>query len=70
MAEKWGINGWPDRIILLPGRIGLLELKRPGRPLDPLQEARLRSLAALGLPCGSADSFASVARFMDRLCST
>jgi hypothetical protein len=70
LAEKWGVNGWQDRIILLPARVGFLELKRPGEELRPLQVSRMNTLLRLGLPVGWADSYATVDRFMDRLCST
>lgn len=56
-AHKWGINGWPDRMVLLPpkvregrGRIGFIELKKPGGASEPtaLQERNLRVLRGMG----------------------
>ena len=52
MAAKFvspGMNGMPDRIVLLPnGRMGLVELKAPGRKPRLLQELRMRQLRRLG----------------------
>ena len=42
VAVKMGNQGWPDRLVLLPGaRLGFLELKRPGEEPEPLQVERL-----------------------------
>jgi len=44
-----GLDGVPDRIILLPGgRIAFCELKAPGKELRPLQVKRKRQLESLG----------------------
>ena len=44
-----GIDGMPDRIVLLPGcRIGFVEVKAPGKAPRPLQVKRHRQLRALG----------------------
>jgi len=44
-----GFDGMPDRIVLLPGgRMGLIEVKVPGKAPRPLQEARHRMLRMLG----------------------
>ena len=52
VCPKWvspGLDGLPDRIILLPGgRIAFAELKAPGKKPRPLQEARIRQLRGLG----------------------
>ena len=52
MCPKWvspGLDGVPDRIILLPGgRIAFAELKAPGRKPRPLQTARIEQLRGLG----------------------
>ena len=46
LCPKWvspGLDGVPDRIILLPGgRIAFAELKAPGKPLRPLQALGFR----------------------------
>lgn len=44
-----GLDGMPDRLALLPGgRMAFVEVKAPGKPLRPLQEARHRMLRRLG----------------------
>ncbi len=52
ICPKWvspGLDGVPDRIILLPGRrMAFAELKAPGEKPRPLQAARIRQLNALG----------------------
>ena len=54
MAVKFvspGLDGVPDRIVLLPGRkMAFVELKAPGNKPRPLQEKRKRQLEALGFP--------------------
>ena len=65
MCPKWvspGLDGMPDRIILLPGgRIACAELKAPGRTLRPLQHRRKRQLEALGLRVYVLDSVEKIA---------
>ena len=52
MAPKFvspGLNGVPDRIILLPGaKFAFVELKADGKKMRPLQVKRKRQLEALG----------------------
>ena len=52
MAAKFvspGMNGMPDRIVLLPdGRMGFVELKAPGKKPRLVQELRMRQLRRLG----------------------
>ncbi|MCR4708053.1 MAG: VRR-NUC domain-containing protein [Clostridiales bacterium] len=52
ICPKWvspGLDGVPDRIILLPGgHIAFAELKAPGETPRPLQNVRIRQLRALG----------------------
>ena len=44
-----GFDGMPDRVVLLPhGKLGFVEVKRPGEQPRPLQTARLRLLRKLG----------------------
>ena len=46
-----GMNGVPDRIILLPGgRIAFAELKAPGERPRHLQEVRIAQFCRLGFP--------------------
>lgn len=43
------MTGIPDRIILLPGgKIGFVEVKRPGEKPRPIQKKRIRQLRDLG----------------------
>ena len=45
-----GFDGMPDRVVLLPhGKLGFVEVKRPGEQPRPLQTARHRLLRKLGL---------------------
>lgn len=44
-----GFDGMPDRVVLLPhGKIGFVEVKRPGEQPRPLQKARHKILRRLG----------------------
>lgn len=44
-----GMNGMPDRLILLPGgRVAFAEIKAPGKKPRPLQLSRHRLLEKLG----------------------
>ena len=44
-----GLNGVPDRIVLLPGaKLAFVELKADGKKPRPLQVKRKRQLEALG----------------------
>ena len=44
-----GFDGMPDRVVLLPhGKLGFVEVKRPGEQPRPLQTARHRILRKLG----------------------
>lgn len=49
VSVKHGQDGWPDRLIVLPGGVLVwVELKRQGGRLAPLQELRAARLRALG----------------------
>ena len=54
LCPKWvspGLDGVPDRIILLPGRrIAFAELKAPGKTLRTQQRYRKAQLEQLGFP--------------------
>ena len=70
-ALKWSspsCKGVPDRIIILPGgRVGFLELKRPGGKATKLQLHWIKTLDGLGCVAGVADTKEAVAEFMDIL---
>lgn len=44
------LTGFPDRIVILPGRVGFIEVKRPGGRLTPAQKINLERLRALNVP--------------------
>ena len=54
MALKFvspGCDGVPDRLVLLPGcKVGLVELKAPGKKPRPLQVRRISQIRKLGFP--------------------
>jgi hypothetical protein len=42
-------NGFPDDLFLLPrGKVAFIEFKAPGKKPTPLQERRIKEIAALG----------------------
>ncbi len=44
-----GFDGMPDRLVLLPqGKMAFVEVKAPGKTMQPLQEKRKRQLEILG----------------------
>lgn len=71
LCPKWvspGLDGVPDRIILLPGgRIAFAELKAPGRPLRPLQRRRKAQLEALGFRVYVIDNLEQIGGVLDAL---
>ena len=71
MAVKFvspGLDGVPDRIVLLPGRkIAFVELKAPGKKTRPLQEKR--QLEGLGFPVYVVDSLEQIGGVLDEICS-
>ena len=73
MAVKFvspGLDGVPDRIILLPGRkIAFVELKAPGKKPRPLQEKRKRQLEGLGFPVYVIDKAGQIGGVLDEICS-
>jgi len=68
LAPKWvspGNRGVPDRIVLLPeGRTVYVELKAPGKPLQPLQRKWRKTLLALGHQHYKIDSEDDMERFI------
>ena len=60
-------GGWPDLMILGPGRsILFMETKRQGKKLTPLQARRRRQIEDLGHFYVKCDSFESVERALAR----
>ena len=74
MAVKFtspGLDGVPDRIVLLPGRkIAFVELKAPGKKPRPLQEKRMRQLECLGFPVYVVDRVEQIGGVLDEICAT
>lgn len=74
MAVKFnspGLNGVPDRIVLLPGRkIAFVELKAPGKKPRPLQIKRIRQLKSLGFPVFVIDGVEQIGGMLDEICAT
>jgi len=74
MAVKFvspGLDGVPDRIILLPGRkMAFVELKAPGKKPRSLQEKRKRQLEALGFPVYVIDGVGQIGGVLDEICAT
>ena len=74
MAVKFtspGLDGVPDRIVLLPGRkIAFVELKAPGKKPRPLQEKRMRQLKSLGFHVYVIDGVEQIGGVLDEICAT
>jgi hypothetical protein len=70
-APKWvspGNRGVPDRLVLLPnGRTIYVEMKSPGKPLEPLQERWAKILRGLGHKVYKIDSNADIDRFISEV---
>lgn len=63
-----GLDGVPDRIILLPGgRMAFAELKAPGKTPRPLQKRRKRQLEALGFRVYIIDGIEQIGGVLDEL---
>lgn len=71
LCPKWvspGLDGIPDRIILLPGgRIAFAELKAPGKKPRPLQERRIAQLRKLGFKVYVIDSIEMIGGVLDEI---
>ncbi|TWH46351.1 VRR-NUC domain-containing protein [Sporomusa sp. KB1] len=67
-APKWvspGNRGVPDRLIILPdGRTMYVEMKAPGKPLEPLQVRWAKILRKLGHKVYKIDSAADIDKFI------
>lgn len=68
---KWvspGNRGVPDRLAILPnGRTVYVELKAPGKPLEPLQRKWRKELLSLGHQHFKIDSEADIDRFIQEV---
>lgn len=59
-------NGVPDRLVLTPGGgVYFIELKSPGKKLDPLQYYWMGVLNKMGFSFHKLDSFDDVDAFLD-----
>lgn len=71
MAVKFvspGLDGVPDRIILLPGgKCAFVELKAPGKKLRVLQEKRKRQLETLGFAVYVIDGVEQIGGVLDEI---
>ena len=71
MAPKFvspGLDGVPDRIVLLPmGRMALVELKAPGQKMRLLQVRRKRQLEALGFLVYCVDGVDQIGGVLDEI---
>lgn len=74
MAVKFvspGLDGVPDRIVLLPGRkMAFVELKAPGKKLRALQEKRKKQLEELGYSVYVIDGVEQIGGVLDEICAT
>ncbi|MEI7027143.1 VRR-NUC domain-containing protein [Paenibacillus sp. y28] len=68
LAPKWvspGNRGVPDRLVILPnGRTVYVEMKAPGKQLDPLQVRWAKKLLGLGHQHYKIDSNEDIDRFI------
>lgn len=74
LCPKWvspGLDGVPDRIILLPcGHIAFAELKAPGKLPRPLQLRRKAQLEQLGFKVFIIDSKEQIGGVLDAVSAT
>lgn len=74
MALKFvspGMNGVPDRIILLPNRkMAFAELKAPGKTLRALQRKRKQQMEKLGFPVYIIDNTERIGGILDEIQGT
>lgn len=63
-----GVNGVPDRLVLLPhGKLAFIELKAPGKDMQPLQVRRKRQLEQLGFSVYCIDSAEQIGGVLDAI---
>ncbi|QRG66943.1 VRR-NUC domain-containing protein [Brevibacillus choshinensis] len=70
-APKWtspGNRGVPDRLVILPGgRTVYVEMKAPGKQLEPLQEKWAKTLRSLGHEVYKIDSVEGIEEFIQEV---
>lgn len=62
--QNTGINGIPDRIVLLDGTVVFVELKAPSGRLSEVQKARHKQLEAMGFQVYTLFNFDQVDNFL------
>ena len=63
-----GLKGLPDRMILLPqGKVGFIEMKRPGNKTSDMQHIWLDRLRALGFKATWSDNYEDSVAFVESL---
>ena len=63
-----GTKGIPDRMILLPqGKVGFIEMKRPGNKTSDMQDIWLERLRALGFKATWSDNYEDSVKFVESL---
>jgi hypothetical protein len=67
LCLKFGMDGWPDRIVLLPDTVIWVELKRPTGEVAKLQKWRAAQLRKLGQRVEIPKSKEDVQQFLDSL---
>lgn len=67
LCLKFGMDGWPDRIVILPGQVIWVELKRPTGEVAKLQKWRSAQLRKLGQRVEIPKSKDEVQLFLDSL---
>ena len=67
LCLKFGMDGWPDRIVILPGQVIWVELKRPNGEVAKLQKWRAAQLKKLGQRVEIPKSKEDVQQFLDSL---
>lgn len=63
-----GFDGVPDRLVLFPGAtLAFVELKAPGKSLRPLQQKRVKQIAALGFKVYLVDNIKMIGEVLDEI---
>jgi hypothetical protein len=63
-----GLNGVPDRLVLLPGgKIGFVEVKKPGRSPGALQLQRHKQIRSLGFQVFVLDNPGDIGGILDAI---